>query len=155
MIKELINEDSVEVNVVVEDWKEAVRKSGSILEKCGKIEHRYTEAMVETVEHAGPYIVIAPGIAMPHAPSDQGVKEIGVSLLFLKTPVNFGHAENDPVKIVVALSAKDSSSHLDTLAELMELFGDKTFVSMADKAVSKQDVVTYIHQKKFSCISAT
>ncbi|MVB09713.1 Phosphoenolpyruvate-dependent sugar phosphotransferase system, EIIA 2 [Caprobacter fermentans] len=150
MIKELINEDSVEINAEVKNWREAVQKSGLILEKCGKVEHRYTEAMVENVEHAGPYIVIAPGIAMPHARSEQGVKEIGISLLLLKTPVNFGNPENDPVKIVVALSAKDSSSHLDTLAELMELLGDKTFVSMADKPLAKQDLINYIHHKKFS-----
>ena len=150
MIKELISENSVEVNVAVGDWREAVRESGLILERCGKIEHRYTEAMVENVENAGPYIVVAPGIAMPHARPDQGVKGIGVSMLFLKTPVNFGNPENDPVKIVVALSAKDSSSHLDTLAELMELLGDKTFVSMADKPIEKQDVINYIHQKNYN-----
>lgn len=149
MIKELISEDSVEVNVAVGDWKEAVRESGFLLEKCGKVEHRYTESMVENVEKMGPYIVVAPGIAMPHARFDKGVKEIGISLLFLKTPVNFGNPENDPVKIVAALSAKDSSSHLDTLAELVELFEDRTFVAMADRPIGKQELINYIRHKKF------
>lgn len=149
MIKELISEDSVEVNVTVKDWREAVRKSGLLLEKCGKVEHRYIESMVENVENAGPYIVIAPGIAMPHARSENGVKEIGVSLLFLKTPVNFGNPENDPVKIVAAMSAKDSSSHLDALADLMELFRDTTFVAMADRTIEKQELIDYIRQKEF------
>lgn len=149
MIKELISEDSVEVNVTVRDWREAIRKSGLLLEKCGKVEHRYTESMVENVEQSGPYIVIAPGIAMPHARPDKGVNGIGLSLLFLKTPVNFGSPENDPVKIVAAISATDNSSHLDVLAELMELLSDKTFVDMADRPIEKQELINYIHQKKF------
>jgi len=85
--------------------------------------------MINTVKEIGPYIVIAPGIAMPHARPEAGAKKIGMSLITLKTPVNFGNKENDPVKIVVCLSAIDHSTHLKALSELAGLLGDEESVN--------------------------
>lgn len=81
--------------------------------------------MKEAVKTLGPYIVIAPGIAMPHARPEMGAKKIGMSLITLTQPVNFGHPENDPVKIVVCLCSTDSITHLKALSQLMQFLDNK------------------------------
>lgn len=52
-----------------------MRIGGELLEKSGAIEPRYIDAMINTVKEIGPYIVIAPGIAMPHARPEAGAKK--------------------------------------------------------------------------------
>ena len=82
------------------------------------------EAMVKLVQENGPYIVIAPGLAFPHARPQDGAKVAGLSLIRLLEPVEFGNEDNDPVRLVIALSATDNSSHIDALAELFEVIAE-------------------------------
>ncbi|WP_066895164.1 BglG family transcription antiterminator [Clostridium nigeriense] len=124
MLKEIITENEILTNIEVKDWREAVRKGGELLFKSGKIEEGYIQGMIENVEENGAYIVIAPKIAMPHARPEKGVKEIGISLITLKKPINFGNPKNDPVSLVICLCAVDHSSHLIALSELMEILSD-------------------------------
>ena len=68
-LHELIRPEIVEVGIKVKDWQEAIRKVGNLLVKDGAVEVRFTEAMIRVVNEFGPYIVVAPGIALPHARS--------------------------------------------------------------------------------------
>lgn len=144
VLKDLLTKDTIKLNVEAKDWEEAVRIGGELLEKSGAIEPRYIDAMINTVKEIGPYIVIAPGIAMPHARPEAGAKKIGMSLITLKNPVNFGNKENDPVKIVVSLCAIDHSSHLKALSELVELLGDENTVKTICEANDVEEVVNLI-----------
>ena len=125
MLKDLLTAEVLRLNVEVKDWEESVRIGGELLEKAGAIEQRYIDGMIDVIRKIGPYVVVAPGIAMPHARPEEGAKKVGISLITLKKPVNFGNKENDPVKIVVCLSAIDQSAHLKALSELAELLEDK------------------------------
>lgn len=144
MIETLLSEETVAVGVSAKDWREAVRKGGELLVRAGKVREEYIDAMIETVETTGPYIVIAPGVAMPHARSEKGALDIGLSLLLLKTPVEFGNPDNDPVQIVISLSAKDNASHLDLLADIMRLLEDEGFLALAKASPDINDLLSYI-----------
>ncbi|AGB20096.1 BglG family transcription antiterminator [Thermoanaerobacterium thermosaccharolyticum] len=148
LLKDLLTERTIKLNVEVKDWEEAVKVGGELLEQDGAIEHRYIDAMINSVKEIGPYIVIAPGIAMPHARPEAGVKKIGMSLITLKNPVNFGNKENDPVKIVVCLCAVDHSAHLKALSELVELLGDERFISTLLNSSSQDEIFNYIRFNK-------
>lgn len=148
LLKDLLTEKTIKLNVEVKDWEEAVRIGGELLEKDGAIEHRYIDAMINSVKEIGPYIVIAPGIAMPHARPEAGAKKIGMSLITLKNPVNFGNKENDPVKIVVCLCAVDHSAHLKALSELVELLGDDEFVAYLLKCDNSSNIINYIEKSR-------
>lgn len=128
MLKEVITENEILTNVEAKDWREAVRIGGELLLNAGKIEERYIQGMIENVEENGAYIVIAPKIAMPHARPEKGAKEIGLSLITLKNPINFGNPKNDPVSLVISLCAVDHSSHLRALSELMDILADEESV---------------------------
>lgn len=130
MLKDLLTKSMIATNVSVNNWVEAIEFGGAILEKKGVIEHRYIEAMIEGVNKFGPYIVIAPGIALAHANPKSGVKEIGISLITLDKGINFGHDENDPVRIVISLAAVDHETHIKSLSSLARLLNDENFVEM-------------------------
>ncbi|HHW57798.1 MAG TPA: BglG family transcription antiterminator [Clostridia bacterium] len=147
VLKDLLTKETIKLNVEAKDWEEAVRIGGELLVKKGFAEPQYVEAMINTVKEMGPYIVIAPGIAMPHARPEAGAKKIGMSLITLKNPVNFGNKENDPVKIVVSLCAIDHSSHLKALTELVELLGDEEKVEIIKNARNTKQVIYLVKRR--------
>ncbi len=124
VLKDLLNQKTIKLNVAAKTWEDAVTAGGTLLVNEGCIERRYVDAMINSVKEIGPYIVIAPGIAMPHARPEDGVKKIGMSLITLSQPVEFGNKENDPVDIVVCLCAVDHSTHIKALSELVGLLED-------------------------------
>ena len=85
---------------------------------------RFMDAMIRVATEFGPYIVIAPGIALPHARPEDGVIDSTVAVVRLATPVNFGNEDNDPVWLVVALAAKDKEGHIQGLSDLATVLGE-------------------------------
>ena len=63
-------------------------------------------------------------------------------------PVEFGSADNDPVKFLFPLSAKDSDSHLSALQSLVELLSDPDFFAQLESAATPKDVVDLVHAKE-------
>ncbi|AQS05470.1 PTS sugar transporter subunit IIA [Clostridium beijerinckii] len=149
MIEKLFNKKTIELNVEVNDWIDAIRFCGSLFVKNGNTEAKYTDAMINTVKNMGQYIVIEKGIAMPHARPEDGVKKIGMGLIKLKKPIEFGNEEYDPVDILIFICAIDKTSHLKALAELMTLIEDNEFLSIVRNSSSKEDVLSYINSKSF------
>ncbi len=102
--------------------------SGQILVESGSIEPGYALAMERVIRELGPYAVIAPGIVLLHARPEDGVLEPCLALVTLTSPVCFGHTQNDPVDIVLALGAVDKKSHIQALQQLSLLLGDPAFL---------------------------
>ena len=144
MIEKLLNEEIVDVNIKADNWEEAVIEAGKLLLKSEKIEERYIEAMIKTVKEMGPYIVMAPGIAMPHGRPDSGVLELGVSVISLENGVNFGSSEFDPVKLIFAICAKENKSHIELLQDLSYILDDDDLLEEVKKCTSKKDLLDII-----------
>jgi mannitol operon transcriptional antiterminator len=121
---EMISPKTTALNVDVANWEDAIKVSGNLLEKAGFVDARYTQAMIDSVKDLGPYVVIAPGVAMPHARPEDGVLEPCMSLVTLKEPVNFGNKNNDPVKIVISFGTIDNNAHIDALKRIARIIGD-------------------------------
>jgi len=124
-LEKMISKKTIALNVEVKDWQEAVRVSGNLLVENGTVEPRYIDAMIETTKTLGPYIVISPGVALPHARPEDGVTEPCMSLITLKTPVNFGNMHNDPVKLVIAFGTVDHNAHVKAISKLARIIGDE------------------------------
>ncbi len=145
-LSELISEQTIALNVEAKDWKEAVRISGEMLVKSGSVEERYVDAMIAAVESLGPYIVIAPGVALPHARPEDGVIEPCMSLVTLKDPVNFGNEHNDPVKLVVSFGTVDRKAHVQALSKLARIIGDGEKLKKLMGAQETQEVEKVISE---------
>ena len=96
--------------------------------------------MITSVEENGPYVVVAPGFAFAHARPSEAVHRTAMSWVRLARPVEFGHAANDPVTLVVALSAKDQKEHLQAMRTLATLLGSPETRTALDTASSTSAV---------------
>jgi len=135
-----IGKKTIRVNVKVKNWQEAVQKSGDLLVAAELVEPEYIDAMVETTKELGPYCVIAPGIAIPHARPESGVKDTGFSAITLAEPVEFGNPDNDPVFLVLAFCALDHESHIKTLTLMARAISLEGFIERAKQAVNEHEL---------------
>ena len=123
-LADLLPEEAILLDSEAADWQAAIRRAGELLEQTGVADERYTAAMIDTVAEHGPYIVLSPGFALAHARPDSSVVRTGLSWVRLAEPVSFGHPENDPVRLVVALAAVDDAAHTSAMAELAGVLAD-------------------------------
>ena len=129
ILSDAFGERSILIKDSVVDRNQAISIAGELLVASQKVRPEYIESMLEAVEKFGPYIVIAPGIALAHGKPEDGVIQTGLSLLVIREPIVFGHEQNDPVSLVVGLAAKDHDSHIELMGELAEFLGDQSKVN--------------------------
>ncbi|HHF0551824.1 TPA: PTS sugar transporter subunit IIA [Vibrio antiquarius] len=144
MLRELITSDVIHIHSDATDWKDAISKSCEALIENGAIEPSYVEAIYRSHEELGPYYVVGPGMAMPHARPEDGVNRLSLAITVIQNGVNFNSEENDPVKMLVTLAATDSNSHVDAISKLAELFMNEEHVEAICNAQSKEDVLAII-----------
>ncbi|KAA8816624.1 PTS sugar transporter subunit IIA [Bifidobacterium callitrichos] len=106
------------LDVPADDWKAAIRLAGDGLVAAGFTTDAYTDQMIETVEKMGPYIVIAPGLALAHSRPSDAVLKTGLSWVRLSTPVEFGSKSNDPVSLVIGLAGHDENEHIGVMSAI-------------------------------------
>ncbi|KKI90880.1 PTS sugar transporter subunit IIA [Bacillus sp. SA1-12] len=135
-----LDESLVALDVETTSPEETIKIAGNLLVNEHVVEEEYVEAMLQSYKKNGPYFVLAPKIALPHARPEDGVNEASVSFVRLKKPVKFGSATNDPVKFVFALGASSSEEHIKILQKLTMLLNDQRNLEMLDKAETYQEI---------------
>lgn len=121
MLNDLIKKDKVLFAESVGTWEEALHLSGKPLLDENTIETRYIDKVISNVNELGPYICIAPNIAISHARPEDGANNLGMTVLILEKPVYFGVKLDRPVRIVITLAAPDNEKHLLALQQLSRL----------------------------------
>lgn len=141
MLEKYLTADVIQLNVDARDWEEAVRKGGKLLVNARKCQPEYVDAMVRTVRELGPYMVLAPGLALAHARPVDGALAIGLSLITLAKPVPFGSKVNDPVKVVISFCAVDNDGHVDVLKALAEFLREEKNQTLLREAVTPDELL--------------
>ncbi|CNE12232.1 PTS sugar transporter subunit IIA [Yersinia nurmii] len=144
MLKTLLTANVVQVVEQAKDWRDAIAISCKPLIDNGSIEPRYVDAIYRSHEEIGPYYVVGPGIAMPHARPEEGVNKLSLALTVISSGVNFDAEENDPVKLLIVLAATDSNSHIEAISQLAQLFDNDNDVSSLLNAKTTQDILSVI-----------
>lgn len=147
MLSKLISKDFIQLSVEVTNWQEAIRVAAMPLLKANKIKESYIDGIIESVKENGPYFLLLPQVALPHARPENGAIEDAIGITVLKTPVKMGSVDNDPVKYLFTLSAVSNTNHLSALSVLADLFEDETFFKLLDSTSSVDDVYEYISEK--------
>lgn len=143
-ISRLLSTASIRLDATADDWRGAITLAGELLEEQGAASAEYTRAMITSVEDNGPYIVVAPGFAFAHARPSEAVHRTAMSWVRLARPVEFGHAANDPVSLVVALCAQDQKAHLQAMRRLATLLGSPETRAALDEARTPEDVLAVV-----------
>lgn len=133
-------EQAIVIKAEAGDWRDAVTLAGNALVAGGATTDAYTDAMLAAIDELGPYIVIAPGLALAHARPSEAVLNTGLSWVSLAEPVEFGHATNDPVTLVIGLAAPDHDGHLEIMSALAGILADPERMSRLELADSAEHV---------------
>lgn len=146
LLQDLLSEDNVSFHYPAETWEDVIRHGGQLMVDAGFTELTYTEAMIDVVRDMGPYIVLAPGLAMPHARPEMGAKQVGAALVTLEKPIDFGSPENDPVSVAIFLCAPNKDEHIQLLTDIATLFEDEEFLDAAVNFESIEDVQAFLSE---------
>ncbi|WP_373288509.1 PTS sugar transporter subunit IIA [Lentibacillus kapialis] len=145
-MEHVLTEEMIQIKRQVNGWEEAIQSAARPLVEHAYVTDDYVNAMIENVNELGPYIVIAPEIAIAHARPDDHVKKIGLSLLKLDQSINF--AENSHyASLVFVLAAVDEEQHLDMLSELANVLNDSGKVKQLKESAATSEILNIIHKQ--------
>lgn len=82
--------DYIQLKIDAQDWQDSLRLAAVPLLKHGDIDKAYIDHMIDAVKTLGPYIVIAPGLALGHARPDKSVHNTAIAIATLDHPVILG-----------------------------------------------------------------
>ncbi len=101
-------------------WQESIIASCQPLIDDGTIDSRYIDAIIACVHKFGPYIVLAPNIAMPHSTEGcEGVFGNAISFMKVEEPVVF--QEGNPDKNATLFFVLASVNHDEHMKNMMQL----------------------------------
>ncbi|UUX33528.1 BglG family transcription antiterminator [Fundicoccus culcitae] len=138
-IKDVLLEGNIIFNLKAFDWQDAITKTATPLLEKGIINSNYLEAMITAVRLHGPYIAIAPNIALAHSRPNDGVNQLGLSVSKLITPINFGHDSYDPIKIVFCIAPVDSYTHINIMKSIFNLINTENKLQMLTESEGIDD----------------
>lgn len=145
----LIKNDSIRLGVTASTWQEAVERSIEPLIESGAVTREYYDAVIESTEENGPYYILMPGMAMPHARPEAGVKRDSFSLVTLQEPVTF--SDGKEVKVLLALAATSSAIHTSVaIPQIIALFELENSIERLSGCKTKEEVLEMIEESKNS-----
>lgn len=139
--------EQMELDIEVDSPVEAIRAAGHLLVKSESALPSYVDAMVESYQTLGPYIVLAPHIAIPHARPEHGVTKQCMSIVRLKNPLKFGHPENDDVKLVIAIGGVDTNFHIKMLQALSRVLTNEEKLQLLMTSDNKVEILHTIKKE--------
>lgn len=143
--KNILSKENIQIKVHCDNWQDAIRKAARPLVKDGSIDEIYIENIIHRFNRYGPYMVIAPGIALPHAGIDEGVYRTKISIMTLEEPVRFKHPTNDPVHTVIVLAAKDNYSHIETLNRIIDILSVEDNIRILKTSTNTKEILELIN----------
>lgn len=103
------------------DWEHAIIHAAEPLLHDGSIEQCYINNIIQNVKNHGAYFVLVDEFALAHAEAGVGVHRLGLSYLQLSNVVDM---KGKPVSMILILACMDKHSHLDVLAQLVDIIAD-------------------------------
>jgi mannitol/fructose-specific phosphotransferase system IIA component (Ntr-type) len=145
MLEKYLTEEMVQFKETAQNWEEAIRIASEPLVKNHSVEIEYVDTMIENVKEFGPYIVLLPKFAMPHARPENGVNKLGLSLLIMEKETKFDGGKSANVFLVLA--APDKDSHLMLLSELSSVLSSQDKVNALSLAKNYQEIVVILREE--------
>ena len=141
MLKELIDKGYYSIHDGFDNWEDAVRASVQPLIDAGAVKPAYADSIVNSVKKFGPYIAIAPDIAIPHAEDKDNVNE--TTICFMKSNTKVVLEEEDPDKhcrLFFVLASNDEEKHLENLCRLVAMFEDLEYMEALGNANTIEEI---------------
>ena len=143
MLAEMLKKENIKILDEIEDWETAIRISLQPLEEGGYVEKRYADEIIKSTKEIGSYYVLTEDIALIHGRPEQGVLKKQLAVTIVRKPVIFIGSEF-PVRVLLALAAVDSNSHIDVMRVLSSIFLDEAKIKRVAEADSPEQVYEFL-----------
>lgn len=141
---EIIRKEGLLIDGEERSWEEALNICGNLMMRLGSIKEGYIQAMINAVLELGPYIVIAPNIALAHAAAGKHVLKDDLVLTVFKKPVIF-NSNNDPVYLMFGLCATEPRKHIDSLSRVAEAISNEKICQRLITSTSIEELYAIIN----------
>lgn len=146
MLKYFFDNDLIHYSTKeITDWREAIAESCQLLLAKQIINQTYIDEIIRCVEEHGPYIVIVPGVAMPHSSEDsEGVFGTAISFTKMKKPIQFESEDEEKSAVLFfTLAAKNAAEHMENIQNLSEMLMTEGLIErlMATESIEDYQVV--------------
>ncbi|WP_036463722.1 PTS sugar transporter subunit IIA [Mycoplasmopsis sturni] len=144
LLDSLIKDKAILVHQEAKTWQEAVKISTQPLVTAKIINDKYYQDIIESTAKHGPYYVIMPGLAMPHASAtEDSVFGNGFSLITLKEPVVFENGFE--VSVLICIAAIDGETHTQVaIPQIVAVFEDPENITKIAQMNSKEEIIEFI-----------
>lgn len=120
----LIDNQSIKLQASADNWRDAIKIGTDMLVASGAILPEYHDSIISSIEEMGPYICIAPQLALPHSRPENGVLKTAFALVTLDKPVYFD-GEDEPVDVLITLAGSSSDEHMEGLVQVTQVLDDE------------------------------
>ena len=144
MFKELVTNNRYCFYDGFDNWEDAIKASVTPLINEGIATEEYSQAIIDSINKNGPYIVIAPNICIPHAQEGKGVSDTAISFMKTNKPVRFSDSDEHNAQLFFVLASTDNSKHLNNLSELVEFLGNEENVEKLLASTCGEDLQALI-----------
>jgi PTS system ascorbate-specific IIA component len=142
LLEEIIANNRVQFVEKAENWEEAIRLSCGPLIGDGTIKPEYADEIIAAVHELGPYIVLMPGFALPHAMKDsENTCGTAIAFMNLARAVSFDkdNREKD-ASVFFTLAARGSEEHLKNMRKLWKMLTNEELCADLLKVSSVEEL---------------
>lgn len=144
-----IENNSIRLGLSASSWQEAVELAVQPLIDSGAVTRDYYEAIIASTEEHGPYYILMPGMAMPHAQAGVGVHRDAFSLITLTEPVTF--SDGKEVSVLLTLAATSPAIHTSVaIPQIIALFELEHSIERLVACQSPEEVLAMVEESKAS-----
>lgn len=120
----LFSENNTKFELDACSWEDAINQTVEMLESNGLAGKEYKKNIISDVKKYGSYIMISPGIVIPHTRPERGAIKSGFALATVSNDVYFSDNLSSPIKILVAFTATDDDDHIKMLTKIFKVIQD-------------------------------
>lgn len=147
--KSFTENNSIRLGLTAETWQEAVHKAVEPLIESGTATEEYYDTIIASTEEYGPYYVLMPGMAMPHAQAGVGVLKDSFALITLTKPVAF--SDGKEVSVLLTLAATDPKIHTSVaIPQIIALFELENSIERLIACKTPEEVLAMVEESKNS-----
>ncbi len=143
MFDEIIEKGLYDFREEVDSWEDAIEKSCEKLIEKDIVDENYPKQIIETVNKYGPYIVLVPGVAMPHCQEcAEGVKDTSIAFMKVNKPVVFDEDDREKdARLFFTIASTDSEKHMKNICALSEILCNEEVIEDLNKVNNLQDLI--------------
>lgn len=135
---ELLRPDHIVIRSEVGSWREAIEIAAEPLLNKGIITQQYIKKMIELHDIDRPYIIYGTDIAIPHATPEDGVNDLGMSMLKLQKGVSISSSQS--IRLIIIIAPINKKKHLRALLEISKLSELKPEIEEIIRASRVEDI---------------